>query len=146
MTIFDYRESSDVRAMYEDRERQAAIERRERDRQERLRAEEYHRDLQRRIDENLRQKLAEKARKQAAAEQREAERGERILARVEAARAGVPYSPSRTSYDNPVAEWREAVSEALRACGGNRQRAVCLANRRHPNLREQVIAAANAAR
>ena len=146
MSMFDYRESSDVRAMYEDRERQAAAERRERERQERLRAEEYHRDLQRRIDENLRQKLAEKARKQAAAEQREADRQERILARLDAARAGVPYSSSGSVYGDPVAAWREAVGEALRAYGGNRQNAVIMANRRHPGLREQVVAIANATR
>ena len=143
MSIWNYRES------YELREQQAEVERetaRERERQERLRAEEYHRDLQERIDRNLRQKLAEKARKQAAAEQREADRGERILARLDAARAGVPYSSSGSVYGDPVASWKAAVNEALAVCGGNRQRAVCMANKRNPGLREQVVAAVNSAR
>ena len=146
MSMFSWRDTSDTRQLYEDAERQAAAERQERERQERLRAEEYHRRLQKRIDENLRERMAEKARKQAAAEQREAERGERILARVEAARAGVPYSPSRSSYGDPAASWKAAVAEALAVCGGDRRRAVCLANKRNPGLRERVIAAANSAR
>ena len=146
MSMFNWRDATDTREMYEDAERRAAIERRERERQERERAEQYRRDLQRRIDENLRERMAEKARKQAAAEQREAERGERILARVEAARAGVPYTSSRSSYGDPVASWKAAVAEALAVCGGDRRRAVCLANKRNPGLRERVIAAANAAR
>ena len=146
MSMFSWRESSDVREMYRDRERQDALERRERERQERERAEEYRRKIQDRIDHNLREMQMKRAEREAAAERREAERGENILARVEAERAGVPYTPSRTSYDNPVALWKAAVSEALRACGGNRQNAAIVANRRHPGLREQVVAVANAGR
>ena len=146
MSIFSWRDTSDVREMYQDAERRAAIERRERDRQERERAEEYRRQVQKRIDDRLREIQMKRAEREAAAERREAERGGRILARVEAARAGVPYTSSRTSYDNPVAEWKQAVSECLALCGGNRQNAVCMANRRNPGLRERMLQAVNRGR
>ena len=146
MTIFDYRESSDVRAMYEDRERQAAIERRERERQERLRADEYHRQVQQRIDDRLREMQMKREEREAAKMEADHARQDRILARVEAARAGVPYTPSGGSCGDPVAEWKQAVAEALALCNGDRQRAACLANERNPGLRQAVIAAANAAR
>ena len=114
MTIFNWRDASDVRELYEDRERQAAAERQERERQERLRAEEYHRRLQKRIDDRLREMQTQRAEREAAAEQREHDRQARILARVEAARAGRPYTPSGTQYGDPVASWKAAVDAAHR--------------------------------
>ena len=146
MSMFSWRDATDVREMYEDAERRAAAERRERERQERLRAEEHHRRLQKRIDDRLREMQMKREEREAEKIQQEHARQDRILARVEAERAGVPYTSSRSSYGDPVAEWSEAVAEALALCGGNRQNAVIMANRRHPGLRERVIAAANSAR
>ena len=146
MSMFSWRDATDTREMYQDAERRAAIERRDRERQERERAEEYRRQVQKRIDDRLREIQLQRAEREAAAEQREAERGERILARLEAARSGRPYTPSGGSYDNPVASWKAAVAECLALCHGDRRRAVCLANERNPGLRQAVIAVANAAR
>ena len=146
MTIFDYRESSDVRELYEDRERQAAAERRERERQERERAEEHRRQVQKRIDDRLREMQMKREEREAEKIQQEHARQARILARIDEAYPDRPYGRQGAGHGDPVAQWKEAVSEALRACGGNRQRAVCLANERNPGLRQAVIAAANSAR
>ena len=138
MSMFSWRDASDVREMYEDAERQAAAERRERERQERLRAEEHRRQVQQRIDDRLREIQMKREEREAAKIQQEHDRQDRLLARIE--------EKYPAGHGDPVALWKAAVSEALRACGGNRQRAVCLANRRHPGLRERVIAAANSDR
>ena len=139
MSIWNYREAYELRQQQAEAERETA---RDRDRRHR----ELRERRQRELEEKIERRLKENARRRAEREAAEEARQERILARVEAERAGVPYSSSGSVYDNPVAEWREAVSEALAVCGGNRQRAACLANKRNPGLRERVIAAANAAR
>ena len=146
MSIFNWRDTSDTRQLYEDAERRAALERRERDRQERQRADEYHRRLQKRIDDRLREIAMKRAEREAAKLEQEHDRQDRILARIEEKYPDRPYGRRGAGHGDPVAQWKEAVGEALRACGGNRQRAVCLANERNPGLRQAVIAAANAAR
>ena len=143
MSLWNYREAYELKEQQADAARESARERELRERQLR---EQRQRELQKRTDDRLREMQMKRAEREAAAEQREAERGERILARLEAARAGRPYTPPGSSCGDPVASWKAAVAEALAVCGGDRQRAVCMANRRNPGLRVRVIAAANSAR
>ena len=146
MSMFSWRDTSDVRELYEDRERQAAAERQERERQERQRADEYHRQLQKRIDDRIREMQMKREEREAAKLEQEHARQDRIMARVDEAYPDRPHERRGAGHGDPVAEWKQAVAEALAVCGGNRQRAVCLANERNPGLRQAVIAAANAAR
>lgn len=48
--------------------------------------------------------------------------------------------------DDAVAAWNMAVSKELKACGGNRQRAVSQANRKNPGLRDAMVSQVNAQR
>jgi hypothetical protein len=56
---------------------------------------------------------------------------------------GLDDMPSDDEDENPVAAWNLAVNRELKACGGNRQRAVLQANRRNPGLREAMLQAVN---
>ena len=143
MSMWDYRSAYELREQQAEAERETA---REREREERQRAEEHHRRVQKRIDDRIREMQMQREEREAAKLEQEHDRQDRILARIEEKYPDRPDGRRAAGHGDPVAEWREAVAEALRACGGNRQRAACLANERNPGLRQAVIAAANSVR
>lgn len=49
-----------------------------------------------------------------------------------------------TGADDPAAEWRAAVDEEAKRFGGDRVKAIKAVDRKHPELRQQMLAAANA--
>jgi ATP-dependent protease ClpP protease subunit len=61
------------------------------------------------------------------------------------ARAGVrPVAKARTSGPSARVRWDQAVETAMAKTGNNKMKAVALANRNHPGLREAFLAEANA--
>lgn len=66
-----------------------------------------------------------------------AERHQQILAQI---RAG---NYSSAAKPTAQARWNAAVESAVAECGGDRRRAVTLANRTNPGLREQMLAEVN---
>jgi ATP-dependent protease ClpP protease subunit len=66
--------------------------------------------------------------------------------KVEAkAKSGVkPVAKARTSGPSASVRWNQAVESAMAKTGNNKMKAVALANRNHPGLREAFLAEANA--
>jgi ATP-dependent protease ClpP protease subunit len=66
--------------------------------------------------------------------------------KVEAkAKSGVkPVAKARTSGPSASVRWNQAVDAAMAKTGNNKMKAVALANRNHPGLREAFLAEANA--
>jgi hypothetical protein len=66
--------------------------------------------------------------------------------KVEAkAKSGVkPVAKARTSGPSASVRWNQAVDAAMTKTGNNKMKAVALANRNHPGLREAFLAEANA--
>jgi hypothetical protein len=61
------------------------------------------------------------------------------------AKSGVkPVAKARTSGPSASARWNQAVDAAMAKTGNNKMKAVALANRNHPGLREAFLAEANA--
>ena len=61
------------------------------------------------------------------------------------ARAGVkPVAKARTSGPSASVRWNQAVDAAMAKTGNNKMKAVALASRNHPGLREAFVAEANA--
>jgi ATP-dependent protease ClpP protease subunit len=61
------------------------------------------------------------------------------------AKSGVkPVAKARTSGPSASARWNQAVEAALPKCGNNKMKAVALASRNHPGLREAYVAEVNA--
>jgi ATP-dependent protease ClpP protease subunit len=61
------------------------------------------------------------------------------------ARSGVkPVAKARTSGPSASVRWSQAVDAAMSKTGNNKMKAVALANRNHPGLREAYLAEANA--
>jgi ATP-dependent protease ClpP protease subunit len=61
------------------------------------------------------------------------------------AKAGVkPVAKARTSGPSASARWNQAIEAALPKCGNNKMKAVALASRNHPGLREAYVAEVNA--
>jgi anti-sigma factor RsiW len=66
--------------------------------------------------------------------------------KVEAkAKSGVkPVAKARTGGPSASVRWNQAVDAAMAKTGNNKMKAVALANRNHPGLREAFLAEANA--
>jgi hypothetical protein len=60
------------------------------------------------------------------------------------ARGVKPVAKARTSGPSASTRWDNAIENALPKCGGNKMKAVALANRNHPGLREAYLAEVNA--
>jgi ATP-dependent protease ClpP protease subunit len=61
------------------------------------------------------------------------------------ARSGVkPVAKARTSGPSARVRWDQAIDAAMAKCGNNKMKAVALANRNHPGLREAYLAEVNA--
>jgi predicted nucleic acid-binding Zn-ribbon protein len=61
------------------------------------------------------------------------------------AKSGVkPVAKARTSGPSASVRWNQAVDAAMAKTGNNKMKAVALANRNHPGLREAFLAEANA--
>jgi ATP-dependent protease ClpP protease subunit len=61
------------------------------------------------------------------------------------AKSGVkPVAKARTSGPSASARWNQAIEAALPKCGNNKMKAVALASRNHPGLREAMVAEVNA--
>jgi ATP-dependent protease ClpP protease subunit len=61
------------------------------------------------------------------------------------AKSGVkPVAKARTSGPSASARWNQAIEAALPKCGNNKMKAVALASRNHPGLREAYVAEVNA--
>jgi hypothetical protein len=60
------------------------------------------------------------------------------------ARGVKPVAKARTSGPSASARWNQAVDAAMAKTGNNKMKAVALANRNHPGLREAFLAEANA--
>lgn len=55
-----------------------------------------------------------------------------------------PIAKGTSSRPSASAQWNTAVEEAATKCGGNKMKALALANRNHPGLREEYLAEVNA--
>ena len=61
------------------------------------------------------------------------------------ARNGVkPIAKAKTSGPSAIGRWEAAIDAALPKCGGNKMKAVALANRNNPGLREAMLSEINA--
>jgi ATP-dependent protease ClpP protease subunit len=60
------------------------------------------------------------------------------------ARGAKPVAKGASGRPSASARWSQAVDSALTKCGGNKMRAVALASRQNPGLREQMLAEVNA--
>ncbi len=60
------------------------------------------------------------------------------------ARGVKPVAKARTSGPSASTRWDNAIENALPKCGGNKMKAVALANRNNPGLREAYLAEVNA--
>lgn len=60
------------------------------------------------------------------------------------ARGVKPVAKGTSSRPSASARWNTAVSDALQKCGNNKMKAVALASRQNPGLREQMLAEVNA--
>lgn len=60
------------------------------------------------------------------------------------ARGVKPVAKGTSGRPSASAQWLQAVDSALAKCGGNKMKAVALASRQNPGLREQMLAEVNA--
>lgn len=60
------------------------------------------------------------------------------------ARGAKPVAKGTSGRPSASAQWSQAVDSALAKCGGNKMKAVALASRQNPGLREQMLAEVNA--
>ena len=60
------------------------------------------------------------------------------------ARGVKPVAKGTSGRPSASAQWSQAVDSALAKCGGNKMKAVALASRQNPGLREQMLAEVNA--
>jgi ATP-dependent protease ClpP protease subunit len=90
-------------------------------------------------DEKARAEEDEEEKPEARAEEDEEEKPEAK------AKAGVkPVAKARTSGPSARVRWEQAVDSAMAKTGNNKMKAVALANRNHPGLREAFLAEVNA--
>lgn len=68
---------------------------------------------------------------------------EKVEAKAKA-RGAKPVAKGTSGRPSASAKWSQAVDSALEKCGGNKMKAVALASRQNPGLREQMLAEINA--
>ena len=73
----------------------------------------------------------------------EEEKKEDTVAKARA-RGAKPVAKGTSGKPSASARWSQAVDSALGKCGGNKMKAVALASRQNPGLREQMLAEVNA--
>jgi ATP-dependent protease ClpP protease subunit len=76
-------------------------------------------------------------------EMAKAEEEEKVEAKAKA-RGVKPVAKARTNGPSASIRWNQAVESAMAKTGNNKMKAVALANRNHPGLREAFLAEANA--
>lgn len=96
------------------------------------------------FEEEKAKAMEEEAKAKAMEEEETAKAEEEESAKATAKRTGVsPVARGTAGTPSSSARWGDAVKECLAECNGNRMKAVALANKRHPGLREAYVAEVN---
>jgi ATP-dependent protease ClpP protease subunit len=91
----------------------------------------------------LEEELAKAKAEGAATAEANAEYDEEMEAKATAKSGVTPIAKAKTSGPSASVKWSEAVNQCLPKCNGNKAKAVAMANRLHPGLRQSYLSEVN---